>query len=85
MNRLLIILLAMLSLTVSAKKKKEVKPAVSISWLRVENLQNPQGIDTAEPRFSWTILSDKQDVRQTAYQIVVSTEKGEVWNTGRVA
>ena len=74
----------MLSLTVSAKKKKEVKPAVSISWLRVENLQNPQGIDTAEPRFSWTILSDKQDVRQTAYQIVVSTEKGEVWNTGRV-
>ena len=84
MNRLLIILLAMLSLTVSAKKKKEVKPAVSISWLRVENLQNPKGIDTAEPRFSWTILSDKQDVHQTAYQIVVSTDKGEVWNTGRV-
>ena len=74
----------MLSLTVSAKKKKEVKPAVSISWLRVENLQNPKGIDTAEPRFSWTILSDKQDVHQTAYQIVVSTDKGEVWNTGRV-
>ena len=84
MNRLLIILLAMLSLTVSAKKKKEVKPDVSISWLRVENLQNPKGIDTAEPRFSWTILSDKQNVRQTAYQIVVSTDKGEVWNSGRV-
>ena len=85
MNRVLIILLAMLPMVGVAKKKKEVKPAVSISWLRVENLQNPQGIDTAEPRFSWTILSDKQDVRQTAYQIVVSTEKGEVWNTGRVA
>ena len=84
MNRLLIILLAMLSLTVSAKKKKEVKPDVSVSWLRVENMDRPLGIDTAEPRFSWTILSDKQDVRQTAYQIVVSTDKGEVWNTGRV-
>ena len=85
MNRVLIILLAMLPMVGVAKKKKEVKPAVSISWLRVENQQTPQGIDTAEPRFSWTILSDKQDVRQTAYQIVVSTEKGEVWNTGRVA
>ena len=84
MNRLLIILLAMLSLTVSAKKKKEVKPDVSISWLRVENMDRPLGIDTAEPRFSWTILSDKQNVRQTAYQIVVSNDKGEVWNTGRV-
>jgi len=84
MNRLLIILLAMLPMVGVAKKKKEVKPAVSISWLRVENLENPMGIDTAEPRFSWTILSDKQDVRQTAYQIVVSTDKGEVWNTGRV-
>ena len=84
MNRLLIILLAMLSLTVSAKKKKEVKPDVSVSWLRVENMDNPKGIDTAEPRFSWSILSNKQDVRQTAYQIVVSTDKGEVWNTGRV-
>ena len=84
MNRLLIILLAMLPMVGVAKKKKEVKPAASISWLRVENLENPMGIDTAEPRFSWIILSDKQDVRQTAYQIVVSTDKGEVWNTGRV-
>ena len=84
MNRLLIVLLAMLPIVGVAKKKKEVKPAVSTSWLRVENLENPMGIDTAEPRFSWTILSDKQDVRQTAYQIVVSTDKGEVWNTGRV-
>ena len=84
MRRLLIILLALLSLTASAAKKKVVKPDVSVGNLRVENLDQPLGIDTAEPRFSWQIASDKQDVRQTAYQIIVSTDKGEVWNSGRV-
>ena len=84
MRRLLIILLALLSLTASATKKKVVKPDVCVGNLRVENLDQPLGIDTAEPRFSWQIASDKQDVRQTAYQIIVSTDKGEVWNSGRV-
>ena len=84
MRRLLFILLALLSLTASAAKKKVVKPDVCVGNLRVENLDQPLGIDTAEPRFSWQIASDKQDVRQTAYQIIVSTDKGEVWNSGRV-
>ncbi|MBQ5495584.1 MAG: family 78 glycoside hydrolase catalytic domain, partial [Prevotella sp.] len=65
-------------------KKKVAKPDVSISWLRVENMEKPMGIDTDKPRFSWIILSDKQNVKQTAYQIIVSTDKGEVWNSGRV-
>ena len=95
MNRILIILLALLPLTVSAAKKKVVKPDVSVVNLRVENLEKPLGIDTAEPRFSWQITSDRQiatphsdlgseNVRQTAYQIIVSDDKGEVWNTGKV-
>ena len=33
---------------------------------------------------SWEITSDKKDVRQTAYQIVVCDDQGEVWNTGKV-
>ena len=63
---------------------KQMKPDVSVGNLRVENLDQPLGIDTAEPRFSWQIISDKRDVRQTAYQIVVNDDKGEVWNTGKV-
>ena len=85
MKKLLIILLALLSLSASAAKKKVVRPDVSVGKLRVENLDKPFGIDTAEPRFSWQILSNKQDVRQTAYQIIVNDDKGEVWNTGKVA
>ena len=58
---------------------------VEITNLRVENLTEPLGIDTNEPRFSWQITSDKKDVKQTAYQIIVSGDKGEVWNTGKVS
>ena len=84
MKKLLIILLAIISLTASAAKKKVVKPDVSVGNLRVENLEQPLGIDTAEPRFSWQITSIKQDVHQTAYQIIVSDDEGKVWNTGKV-
>ena len=84
MKKLLIILLAMLSLSAWAVKKKVIKPDVSVGNLRVENLEKPLGIDTDTPRFSWQITSDKQDVKQTAYQIIVCDDKGEVWNTGKV-
>ena len=57
---------------------------VEITNLRVENLVEPLGIDTNEPRFSWQMTSDKRKVTQTAYQLVVSTDQGEVWNTGKV-
>ena len=57
---------------------------VETTGLRVENMVEPLGIDTQQPRFSWRITSTKKDVAQTAYQIVVSTDKGEVWNSGKV-
>ncbi|MCH5306602.1 MAG: family 78 glycoside hydrolase catalytic domain [Prevotella sp.] len=83
MRRYLLILLALLPLAITAKKKAQTSD-VSVTGLRVENLEKPLGIDTAEPRFSWIILSDKQNVKQTAYQIIVTTDKGEVWNSGKV-
>ncbi len=84
MNKQLITLLLALLPLMGMAKKQTSKPDISVSWLRVENMEAPMGIDTNKPRFSWTLLSDKQDVRQTAYQIIVSTDKGEVWNSGKV-
>ena len=84
MKRFLILLLVLLPLMASAAKKKVVKPDVSVGNLRVENLVNPSGIDTDTPRFSWQITSNQQDVKQTAYQIIVCDDKGEIWNTGKV-
>ncbi len=60
-------------------------PSVSVVSLRVENLDSPLGIDTSEPRFSWIITAPKErDVVQTGYHLIVSGDRGEVWNTGRV-
>lgn len=78
MNRTILILTAALfSLPMAAK--------TGIKDLRVENMSNPLGLNTDKPRFSWQITSDKKDVIQTAYQIVVSSDGGEVWNSGKVA
>ena len=87
MKKLLMILLALLPLLAFAQ--------VEVTNLRVENLDEPLGIDTSEPRFSWQMTSDKkiatphsdrgsENVRQTAYQIVVSGDQGELWNSGRI-
>lgn len=47
------------------------------------HMDSPMGIDEA-PYFSWKIVSDRQNVLQTAYCIVVEDESGEsVWNTGK--
>ncbi|MBR3078211.1 MAG: family 78 glycoside hydrolase catalytic domain [Prevotella sp.] len=87
MNRKLTLLLALVplvALAVQHRAQTRSQQAVEVTNLRVENLSRPLGIDTAKPRFSWQIMSNQQDVRQTAYQIVVSDDKGEVWNTGKV-
>ena len=78
------IVLMLLALPVCAAKKKTAISGVSVTNLTVENLKRPLGIDTAEPRFSWQITSERQDARQTAYQIIVCDDLGEVWNTGKV-
>ena len=85
--------MVLLSLTASAAKKKEGTPDIYVAGLRVENMTNPLGIDTEKPRFSW-ILGDhykEKDVRQTAYQIIVSSTyekmkagEGDLWDTGWV-
>lgn len=73
---LFLAVLALLPLWLSAK--------VEVTNLRVENMLNPLGIDTAEPRFSWQIVSDCKEVVQNAYQIVVSDGDKEIWNSGKV-
>lgn len=60
--------------------------------LNCEHLVNPLGIDVPQPRFSWQLKSNKDDVVQTAYQIEIATdsialikEKALVWTSGKVA
>ena len=47
----------------------------------VEYRKNPLGLDT-EPRFSWKLVSEQENTMQNTYQIVVSKETQEVWDSG---
>jgi alpha-L-rhamnosidase len=55
---------------------------MKVTDLRIEYLTNPVGIDVKKPRFSWKITSEEQNVLQTSYQIVVTSEGKLVWDTG---
>ena len=57
---------------------------VKIQHLLTENQTNPGGLDAVQPRLSWQLLSDKRNVTQTAYEIVVSEGKNAVWKSGKV-
>lgn len=64
---------------------------VAVNHLTTENMTNPLGLGTTVPRFSWQLSSEKRQVVQTAYHIMVAStprllERGEadLWNSGEV-
>ena len=42
---------------------------IQVGNLRCEYLNDPMGVDTAQPRLSWTIQSQQRGQRQTAYEL----------------
>jgi alpha-L-rhamnosidase len=64
---------------------------VSVSNLLCENRVDPLGIGVSQPQFTWQLSSDQRNVTQTAYEIRVCENAGDlgdrrklVWNTGKV-
>ena len=62
-----------------------------VTNLLCENLSNPICIDALRPEFSWQLVSDKRNSRQTAYEIRVSNNaasliknKNIAWNSGKI-
>ncbi len=60
-----------------------------VEGLLTEYLENPLGIDTPQPRFSWRLVSGERGARQTAYQVQVASSetllnKPDVWDSGKV-
>ncbi|HEY5080071.1 MAG TPA: alpha-L-rhamnosidase, partial [Opitutaceae bacterium] len=60
--------------------------------LRCEHCADPQGIDEASPRLSWRVESTGRAETQSAFRILVASspgllaqEKGDLWDSGRVA
>jgi len=64
---------------------------LSYQQLLCEYQENPVGIGTAQPAFSWILTSSGRGQAQTAYQILVSRDRdklaqnsGDLWNSGQV-
>lgn len=57
---------------------------MNIRKFQTEYRKNPIGIDVAAPRFSWIIETEKENAVQTSYQIQITSDNKEVWNTGKV-
>lgn len=58
-----------------------------VDVLRCESLDNPIGLDIKRPRFSWQLITDRRDVLQTAYQVVVAQSANwanPIWDSGKV-
>lgn len=59
--------------------------------LKCDYLLHPIGIDNPYPRLTWKLADERNDIQQTAYHIIVSTDslsllngKGNTWTTPRV-
>ena len=73
----------------AAKKKTTQKTSfpVAVTNLKTERMDNPMSVDTPRPRLGWQLTSNKQDVMQTSYHIIVASTKakadsliGDLWD-----
>ncbi len=63
-----------------------------VTDLSCEGRSLPLGIEKAQPRLSWRLVSGQRSVRQVAYQVLVAEDttalmrhEGSSWNSGKVA
>ncbi|RUT28345.1 alpha-L-rhamnosidase [Arsenicitalea aurantiaca] len=64
---------------------------LTVSALRCEHLATPLGLNTKNPRLSWSLAGTDRGLAQSAYRIVVGSDAeavakgiGALWDTGRV-
>jgi hypothetical protein len=64
---------------------------LAVANLKCDYQPHPLGVQTAKPALSWQLRSDRRNVRQTAYQILVSDSRksldknlGNVWDSGKI-
>lgn len=89
-NYLKPIVSALMLLHFSCKAISQSAECVAVN-LKCEYLQNPIGIDEANPRLKWQMEDNRQNAFQTAFQLIVGDDslsvsmgKGNIWNTGKV-
>ncbi len=71
-----------------AVKKSKSPGTIRVVDLRTERMVNPMSLDTSTPRIGWRIETDKRNVMQTTYHVIVSSTiekakkcEGDLWDT----
>jgi alpha-L-rhamnosidase len=79
------------SLPMTANDAKAASNGIAVTKITSEFAENPLGIDVQKPRLSWQLDSNERGQKQTAYEVLVSTnldelneEKAGMWKTGKV-
>lgn len=85
-RNLTISILILFVILYSCNKSSESFKVISAS---VDNLEYAKGINPDNFYFSWKMYSDRQNVKQTAYQILVAvepdfSEKNIIWDSGKI-
>ena len=62
-----------------------IKEKLQLADMRTEYQKHPLGMDEEHPRFSWKLVSETPDVKQTAYRIIVRCKEEVVWDTEKKA
>lgn len=76
-----------LALLLIAGATQAQTPGIAPVQLTCEYRQNPLGIDAPCPRLSWMVTGTSRNLRQSAYEIVVSSApngNGNIWESGKV-
>ncbi len=88
MNRKLLCLLLLSGFCASSLFAQDITPVE----LRTQYTQNPIGLDEPEPGLSWKLEADARGAAQSAYRILVASDKeklsegeADIWDSGRVA
>ena len=83
--------LAMLTIILILSQGCTPADKFSVSDLTCENLEEPLGVNTLQPRFSWKNSSGRQGATQTAYQILVADDikklnenEANLWNSEKI-
>lgn len=86
-KNLILWLISLVSLIIPSGMMADTK----VVNLLTDGMANPLGIGSDSPCFSWQISSDKNDVTQTSYHILVASsfdkllkDEGDLWDSGDV-
>ncbi|TJZ63285.1 alpha-L-rhamnosidase [Sphingobacterium olei] len=86
-----VLLLATASLFSASAESQKTALTLQPGILSCEYISNPLGLETATPRFSWTLAASARNQMQQAYEILVSDNlkdaqsgKGNMWQPGKI-